>query len=115
MIGRTRAKVARPAHDIVGEAPYDLTLFVSGASSLSGRAIANARRLCELHLDGRYHLSVVDVHGEPSTAGGGGSLVMAVPTLVRNRPLPERRVVGDLSDTAKALLALEIPAAGDRI
>ena len=48
------------------EAGYELTLFVSGASDLSARAIANARRLCDVHLDGRYHLSVVDVHEDPA-------------------------------------------------
>lgn len=93
----------------VGPEPfYDLTLFVSGASGLSGRAIANARRLCELHLAGRYDLSVVDVHEEPNIDGGW---LLAVPTLVKNLPLPMRKLVGDLSDTARVLVALDLPAA----
>jgi circadian clock protein KaiB len=112
MIGRTGAKLERSEGDLaVGEALYDLTLFVSGASSLSGRAIANARQLCELHLDGRYHLAVVDVHGDPTALVGRS--VVAVPALVKNRPRPERKIVGDLSHTAKVLLALDIPFAGE--
>jgi circadian clock protein KaiB len=89
--------------------PYDLTLFVSGASALSAEAIAHARKLCDNHLNGRNHLAVIDIHEDPTAAAG--SEVMAVPTLVRNQPLPVRRLVGDLSDTAKVLLALELPGA----
>lgn len=92
-----------------GETCYQLTLFVSGASDLSARAIANARQLCDLHLDGRYHLSVVDVHENPAAALK--SRVVAAPTLVKNQPLPVRRLVGDLSHTDKVLLALELPVA----
>ena len=94
-----------------GRAFYDLTLFVSGASALSAHAIADVRQLFDLHLDGRYHLTVVDVHGDPTALVG--SSVVAVPTLVRNRPRPERKVVGDLSDATKVLLALDIPIAGN--
>ena len=93
------------------EACYELTLFVSGASDLSARAIANARQLCEIHLDGRYHLSVVDVHDDPAAVLS--TQVVAAPTLVKNRPLPVRKLVGDLSDTDKVLLALELPGAKD--
>ena len=87
---------------------YDLTLFVSGASALSARAVANARRLCETHLDGRHDLAVVDVNDDPATAARTG--VVVAPTLVRNRPLPVRRLVGDLSATDKVLAALDLPA-----
>ena len=93
------------------EACYELTLFVSGASDLSARAIANARQLCEIHLDGRYHLSVVDVHDDPAAVLS--SQVVAAPTLIKNRPLPVRKLVGDLSDTDKVLLALDLPGAYD--
>jgi circadian clock protein KaiB len=89
------------------ENAFELTLFVNGASALSARAIANARRICDVHLDGRYYLSVVDVHDDPGAAFR--SEVVASPTLVRNRPLPMRKVVGDLSLTRKVLMALELP------
>jgi circadian clock protein KaiB len=92
------------------ESWFELTLIVSGASELSARAIANARQFCELHLKSRYHLSIVDLHEEPASVGGG--LVVAAPTLVKNHPLPVRKFVGDLSRTDNVLLALGISAVG---
>jgi circadian clock protein KaiB len=91
------------------EAKYELTLFVSGASGLSARAIANAKQLCEHYLKGRYELSVVDLRKDPGAVLS--SRVLAAPTLVRSRPLPVRLLVGDLSDTTRVLRALELPAA----
>jgi circadian clock protein KaiB len=90
---------------------YELTLFVSGASDLSARAIANAKELCDTHLDGRYELSVVDVHEDAAAALN--SDVIAAPTLVRNSPLPVRKLVGDLSKTDKVLVALDLADARD--
>jgi circadian clock protein KaiB len=90
---------------------YELTLFVSGASDLSARAITNATQLCDVHLSGRHRLSVVDVH--VGAAAAMRSRVLATPTLVRHRPLPPRKIVGDLSDTAAVLLALVVPLAAD--
>jgi circadian clock protein KaiB len=83
---------------------FELTLIVSGASDLSARAIANARALCDEHLPGRSQLSVVDLHEQPST-----ERIVAAPTLVRTHPPPVRRIVGDLSQTSKVLLALDLP------
>jgi circadian clock protein KaiB len=88
---------------------YEFTLFVSGATDLSARAIANASQLCESRLHGRYHLLVIDVHEDLAAVLGDG--VVATPTLVKNRPLPVRKLVGDLSHTDKVLLALELPVA----
>jgi circadian clock protein KaiB len=84
-----------------------LTLFVSGASDLSARAITHARTLCDVHLDGTYQLSIVDVHEDPAAVLSFG--VMAAPTLVRTRPLPARRFIGDLSRAADVLSKLELP------
>ncbi len=85
---------------------YLLTLFVSGASEISALAIGNARSLCENYLAGRYRLQVVDVHRDPAKVMLHN--VLAAPTLLRERPLPIRRLVGDLSDTGKVLAALDI-------
>ena len=85
----------------------ELTLIVSGASDLSARAIANAEQLCETHLNGRYHLSVVDLHEAPASVLSGQ--VLAAPTLVKTRPLPIRKFVGDLSRSDNVLAALGIP------
>lgn len=91
---------------------YVLTLFVSGASPLSARAVANARALCQAHLTGRHALTVIDVHSHPALVVAAG--VLAVPTLVRESPLPRRRIVGDLAHTANVLRALELaPENGD--
>jgi circadian clock protein KaiB len=89
------------------ETHVELTLIVSGASDLSARAIANATRLCEAHLAGRYHLSVVDLQEAPSSVLSGQ--VLAAPTLVKTQPQPMRKFVGDLSRTEKVLVALGLP------
>lgn len=95
------------AVDRRAEAYFELTLIVSGASDLSARAIANATGMCEEHLSGRYHLSVVDLHEAPASVSSGQ--VLAAPTLVRTQPLPMRKFVGDLSRTDRVLAALGIP------
>jgi circadian clock protein KaiB len=88
----------------------ELTLFVSGASDLSARAIANATELCDVRLSGRFRLSVVDVHRDPAATLSSG--VQAAPTLVRPSPLPMRRFVGDLSDGDAVVLRLGLTDAG---
>ena len=85
---------------------YRLTLFVTGASELSGRAIANVHALCETHLRGRYTLEVVDVLRDPSSMSAHD--VVAAPTLIKEAPLPKRMLVGDLSDTARVLRGLDV-------
>jgi circadian clock protein KaiB len=99
-----------PSADVAPDATwYDLTLFVSGASDLSARAIADARHLCDMHLSGRSHLSVIDVRDDPAAVLS--NQVLAAPTIVRRMPLPVRKLVGDLSDPDKVLQALGIAAA----
>jgi circadian clock protein KaiB len=100
--------MTRPHHD-ADNTVYELTLFVSGASDLSARAIANATELCETCLTGRYRLAVVDVHEDVVAILDHG--VLATPTLVRIQPLPIRRAVGDLSHTDTVLLALGLSPA----
>jgi len=90
---------------------YHLTLFVSGASDLSARAIAHARQLCDGPLRGRCRLTVVDIHDEPEVAVS--SRVYAVPALVRTRPPPVRRVIGDLSQTGHVVSVLLLLRAED--
>jgi circadian clock protein KaiB len=100
--------MTRPAPDT---RTCDLTLFVSGASDLSARAIADTRRLCDLYLAGRHHLTVVDIHDDPEAVARFG--VFAAPTLVRRQPLPLRRIVGDLSDADHVLQSLQLLYAED--
>jgi circadian clock protein KaiB len=87
-------------------AHYLFTLFVAGASDLSRRAIANISELFEFNLAGRYDLEVVDVYRD--RAATTASNVLAAPTLVRESPLPKRRLVGDLSDTERVLRVLGV-------
>lgn len=87
-------------------AEYVLRLYVAGSTTRSLRAIANLHRICEAHLQGRYELEVVDVYQQPHQAKL--QQVFAAPTLVKELPLPLRRLVGDLSDTEKVLVGLAI-------
>lgn len=89
-------------------AEYVLTLFVTGASDMSARAIGNVRAICDEHLAGRYQLAVVDVHRDASLMSAHD--VVAAPTLIKESPLPKRMLVGDLSDTRRVLAALDIAA-----
>ncbi|MCK6555840.1 circadian clock KaiB family protein [Candidatus Binatia bacterium] len=81
-----------------------LKLYVTGQSPRSEQAIADLKRLCERELTGRYELSIVDVLAQPQVAEAEN--VLATPTLVKELPPPNRRVVGDLSDLARVLAAL---------
>jgi diguanylate cyclase (GGDEF)-like protein/PAS domain S-box-containing protein len=86
---------------------YELTLFVSGTSELSSRAISEAKQLCEDHFAGHYNLSIVDVHGDPAALRNSG--VLATPTLVKYKPAPIRHLVGDLSHSDWSILSPEVP------
>ena len=85
---------------------YLFRLYVAGRSSRSQQAIANLRRLGDEQLEGRYELVVVDVLEDPEGAETGR--VLTTPTLVREQPVPVRRVTGDLSDLARVVEALDL-------
>jgi circadian clock protein KaiB len=85
---------------------YVLRLFVSGLTSRSQRAIENLKNICERHLAGRYRIEVVDLHQSPGLAHD--QQIIATPTLLRVRPTPQRRVIGDLSQVDKVLHGLDI-------
>src|SRR5690606_4637156 len=87
-------------------AEYVLRLYVAGQSARSVKAIANLKRVCEEHLQGRYAIEVVDLLEQPQLARG--DQILAVPTLVLKLPEPVRKVVGDLSDTARVLVGLDL-------
>ena len=85
---------------------YRLRLFVAGATPRSIQALERLKLLCETHLQGRYELEVIDIYQTPSALGVDN--VVAIPTLVKQLPLPLRRIVGDLSDTEKVLKGLDL-------
>ena len=83
---------------------YNLKLFVSGASPNSVRAINNIQRILETHIAGRYDLQIIDVYQERSVAQE--EQIVALPMLIRKYPLPERRLIGDMSDENKVIEGL---------
>ncbi len=87
-----------------GDRPYQLDLYVTGASANSVRAITNLKHICETHLAGSYSLQVIDIHQQKQAAEQ--EQLIALPLLIKRRPLPERRLIGDMSDTEKVLNGL---------
>ncbi len=85
---------------------YTLRLYVTGATARSGRAIENAKALCERYLRGRYDLEIIDIYQQPDLAEG--DQIMVAPTLVKRHPLPLRRLVGDLADQERVLGRLDL-------
>jgi circadian clock protein KaiB len=85
---------------------WDLCLYVTGQSPNSIRAIENLRHACEEHLPGRYRIEVVDLLENPRLAAD--DQILAVPTVVRRLPVPIRKIVGDLSDTDRLLVGLQV-------
>lgn len=85
---------------------YHLRLYVAGQSPKSMRAVENLRRVCEEHLPGRYEIELVDLVENPHLARSDE--IIAVPTLIRKLPEPVRRIIGDLSDTEKVLIGLQL-------
>jgi circadian clock protein KaiB len=85
---------------------YDLRLYVAGQTPKSTTAIANLRRFCEEHLAGKYRIEVIDLVENPKLARG--DQILAIPTLVRRLPEPIRKIIGDLSNSDRVLVGLDI-------
>ena len=85
---------------------FDLRLYVAGQTPKSLTALANLRRICRDHLEGHYKLNVIDLLQTPQLASG--DQILAIPTLVRKLPQPIRRIIGDLSDTERVLVGLDV-------
>ena len=85
---------------------YVLTLYVTATTPHSVRAIANIRKLCEEHLNGRYELDIVDISKDPGAAKV--DQLIAAPTLIKRLPLPLRRFIGDMSDTKRLIVGLDV-------
>ncbi len=85
---------------------YILKLYVAGHSPKSVSAITNIKKICKENLQGRYELDVIDLYQQPQLAQG--DQIIAVPTLIRKLPPPLRRIIGDLSNTERVLVGLDI-------
>jgi circadian clock protein KaiB len=85
---------------------WQLRLYVAGHTPKSLTAFGNLKQICENHLKGRYHLEVIDLLEQPHLCKG--DQILAVPTLVRKLPEPVRKIIGDLSDTERVLVGLDL-------
>jgi circadian clock protein KaiB len=90
---------------------WNLRLYVAGQTPRSIAAFANLKTICEEHLSGRYTIEVVDLIKHPQLAAG--DQIVAIPTLVRKLPEPIRKIVGDLRDTERALVGLQLRASSE--
>lgn len=101
-IGRTVPTRSRPQKAV----KYDLCLYVAGETPRSLAALANLRQICAEHLDAGYRITVIDLLKNPKLARD--HQILALPTLVRQIPAPFRKIIGDLSDTERVLVGLDI-------
>lgn len=89
---------------------WDLKLYVAGQSPKSLTAFANLKKICEEHLKGKFRIEVVDLLKNPQLAKG--DQILAIPTLVRKLPVPIRKIIGDLSNTERVLVGLDLRPGG---
>src|SRR6478735_9779803 len=87
--------------DNMGAGPYVLRLFIIGASPNSIRAVENVKSICDEYLKDGYELEIIDIHQQPELAEGED--VIAIPLMIKKSPYPERRMIGDMSDTQRVL------------
>ena len=108
----TKIKTLRPR--TAGSQPrpaklWQLRLYVAGQTPKSLTAFANLKKICENHLPGRYEIEVIDLLEQPQLSKG--DQILAIPTLVRKLPQPMRKIIGDLSDTERVLVGLDLRTA----
>jgi circadian clock protein KaiB len=94
-----------------GDTGYNLRLYVAGQTPKSMAAISNIRKLADEYLPGRCTIDIIDLMKDPAMAQR--HQIVAIPTLIRELPEPIRRIIGDLSDTQRVLLGLDIDHAGE--
>jgi circadian clock protein KaiB len=96
----------KPEPDTTSPEFWDLRLYVAGQTTNCLVAFDNLKRLCEEHLEGKYRIQVVDLLKNPQLSGG--DQILAIPTLVRKLPEPVRKIIGDLSNTERVLVGLDL-------
>ena len=109
VVGRTakraKARAPRPPAKL-----WQLRLYVTDSTPKSLTAFSNLKKICESQLKGRYRITVIDLVKQPHLAKG--DQILAIPTLVRKLPPPVRKIIGDLSDTERVLVGLDLRPAG---
>src|SRR5262245_35613379 len=105
---KTNRVLIEVSHNTKGaKQKYALTLYVTGQTPQSTRAILNLKRICSEHLTGRHSLKVVDIYQQPGLAKD--AQIIAAPTLIKKLPVPVRRFIGDMSNEERLLIGLDIP------
>lgn len=89
---------------------FNLRLYVAGQTPKAVRAFANLRQICDEHLAGRYTIEIIDLLENPQL--GAGDQILALPTLVRRLPTPIKKIIGDLSNTERVLVGLDLRERG---
>ncbi len=103
---KSTAKADETAKANASKAFWELRLYVAGQTSKSLTAFANLKKLCKEHLEGKYRLEVIDLLKDPQLARG--DQILAIPTLVRKLPEPIKKIIGDLSNTERVLVGLDL-------
>jgi len=107
--GGTSSRTAKPtqaARRRRADHLWELRLYIAGRTPRASTALRNLERICEEHLAGRYEIEVIDLLQRPQLAKG--DQIVAVPTLVRKLPEPVRKIIGDLSNTERVLVGLDL-------
>ncbi len=102
-----------PTEEAAAPAEWQLRLYIAGQTPKSLTALDNLRKLCEANLAGKYQIEVVDLLVNPQLSRD--DQIIAIPTLVRKLPAPIRKIVGDLSDTVRTLVGLQLRPAPPKI
>ena len=102
---KTTAKTVTSADKDKAE-KWELRLYVAGRTPKSVAALANLKRICEEHMEGQYHIEVIDLLEHPQLAKG--DQIIALPTLVRKLPEPLKRIIGDMSNEERVLVGLDL-------
>jgi len=104
--GQTDKEKMEEALEAQGGKNYVLRLYVAGLTPKSTLAVTNIKKICEEHLQGRYSLEVIDLYKSPALADG--EQIIAAPTLLKKLPLPLRKFIGDMSNTEKIIVGLDL-------
>jgi circadian clock protein KaiB len=106
MGGRERGPADECNDETPDEGVWNLRLYVAGQTAKSIKAFANLKKICEEHLAGKYTIEVIDLSANPRLAKG--DQILALPTLVRKLPPPLRKIIGDLSNSERVLVGLDL-------
>ena len=103
---KTSTEEFKKAAAMQDRAKYALRLYITGMTPKSTKAIANVQKLCEEYLKGFYELKIIDIYQQPKLAKD--EQIIATPTLIKQFPLPIRRLIGDMSDTERCLVGIDL-------